>query len=321
MDTLTQMDDTEDGNAHLREQLAGHLQWLRRQLPFFEPVGSGELSPLNLKAFAELAVACEIMEDASTSGTAFVPNDDLDALWSFTLDRALGPDLWQLAKRFPVQWFLVSLPYLAVRNGRRRSQPFDAVVQWVLRRGLADSFETVPYRVLDQAYFLARAGLYRGAPNWESLYRETFLGRAGDPLYINVDTAYSVTHTVFYLTDFGRCRSPVAQLYGEDVANLLASLVVQYWRDGHWDLMAEMLLCWAALSLPMRPAIAGAQRLLRELAGTDGAVPAQRDTPDADKDSFAERYHTTLVSCIYCTTLLRRSTEHGAVEGREDALC
>ena len=226
-------------------------------------------------------------------------------------DRAYA----ELGRRMPSYAFAMLLPYLTLRASGYRSPFHEETLRQAWDRGFLFEVEVVPHRVLDRAYFLWNAGLLKCQPNWLELYANTSLAAAPDALHVDQEATYAFTHTLFYLTDWGRRPPPFDETETERVTRILDCLIVHYWRLRHWDLLGELLA--NRVSMPTRGshlAIGASAAFLnawrpdgyippegREIEGLDKSPPSQHDSI-----IFRECYHSTLVGVLYCVCALER---------------
>jgi hypothetical protein len=132
-------------------------------------------------------------------------------------------------------------------RGSERIVPRSRFEALVARGGvLADLTE--PYRALELRYWLDLAGLRHDLPAADRLFARTILG--GDLAVGPADeaTAYVVTHTLFYATDYG-LAAPAYLDAGRRarILALLRALLEQALDEEHWDLVGELLLCHRSL--------------------------------------------------------------------------
>jgi hypothetical protein len=177
--------------------------------------------------------------------------------------------------------------------------------------------EVVPHRVLDREYFLWKSGLLRREPNWLELYANTALAVAPDALHIDKDTAYAITHTLFYLSDWGRVRPPLDQAESERVAGIVDCLMVHYWRVRHWDLLGELLLNRASIHARRSHIVIAASAAFLNAWRAEGCIPGEaREIEELKKAPLSEHpaimfracYHTTLVGIMYCLSALENGS-------------
>lgn len=136
------------------------------------------------------------------------------------------------------------------------------------------------------------------------LYRRDMLAHNLDLARTTDYEAYIATHLIFYLTDLGRSPWP-AELDGDrgQAAAWMSQLLALHLCRSHWDLVAELLLCWRALGLADTPLTGYGWEQLHASQGPTGLVPGPwwRDTASAPETS----YHTTLVAALAAAMWLR----------------
>src|SRR5262249_40735010 len=152
-------------------------------------------------------------------------------------------------------------------------------------------------------------------------------------LLLGEDGTYGLTHVLMYLYGFGIRRASIPAHQRESLRRLLSMLLVGVCQDRHWDLLAELLLCWEAIGYPPTPLVDRAWEALLAVQRGDGAIPgpewalplyeaAKRDAGDRRSEAareayFAHHYHTTLVGII--AACLRRRNLARAAAGRAAA--
>ncbi|MET2716708.1 hypothetical protein ABXV03_13340 [Streptomyces harbinensis] len=156
--------------------------------------------------------------------------------------------------------------------------------------------EVVPNRRLAIANAARLAGLDYGF-DWAALTRATWLGATPEPWAIDWMTAYSMTHTVFHLTDWGaRPEGLPAEIAGYLTTWL--PVWTDIWREvAQWDLVAELMIVGSCLPDPVcDPADWAA---LAAVQHPDGLMP--RDGEPVSEDParrFADHQHTAVVAAV-----------------------
>jgi len=163
--------------------------------------------------------------------------------------------------------------------------------------------EVVPYRRFERDLLFWKAGL--GAePAWDELYEATILACSRRLSFLDIGDMYSITHTVFYLSDMGR-RPLEDDARIERIASVLDNLMIHSWRLGDWDLLCEILLAVRLIGRPtaLREPWQAAAAAFRP----DGVLPSGRGAslPDHEADEFASGYHTTLVGVLLADAVQR----------------
>jgi hypothetical protein len=299
-------------------RLAGgrSLQWLDRRLQTFSPCQGGYPEAWRLKAFGELALVFTYLQEWRC-----LPLRYLRSWRAFIIDQLDDPAYGQLARKQPTAAFAYLAPYLMLRSSGFRSAYLEDTMRMLTRRQLLTTAEMVPYRKLEREHALWKSGYSRREPPWLQLARPTALLRSGNPLGWDDDVAYSITHTLFYLTDFGNRPGNLTSRELQRAIAVVECLLIHYCRTGNWDLVGELLVnlnCLSRADSPLHEA--GAQRY-RSSWRNDGAVPPHRrrgetseeerspppseHTPGKRKPSrasFRRHYHSTLVAVLYCAT-------------------
>jgi hypothetical protein len=135
------------------------------------------------------------------------------------------------------------------------------------------------------------------------LFPHTRLARRPAAAALTVPDAYSLTHTVFFMTDWG------AQPHGLPAAE--RAYVAEWgprWMDAfrlqrHFDLYAELAAVLCCVEAPVPPE---AESVLASAQEADGGVPGPADRiaertrgiEDPDRRRFVSRYHTTLAAML-----------------------
>jgi hypothetical protein len=284
-------------------------RYLQANLALFTPWRGTEFSTEGLQALAELAIVSDLLADPPV-------RDDARrhaARWrDHVAEQLTDPALRELPRKRPLQAFPYLQPYLVLRRNGFRDDYWESTLARLADRCLPAAAEAVPYRRLDVHYFLTAAGLGCDGPSETELFDRTFLAQYTDPLAIDDDAAYALTHAVFYLTDFGRRRSPLLpSLEAARHAEVMDSLAVHYWRLGHWDLLGETAACSFLLAGPSATRLAASARLAAARR-PDGAVPGtarreeelEQDLPTSE-EVFSACYHTTIVALLLDLARLR----------------
>jgi len=276
--------------------------WLDERLSCADPWRGDSLDTAGLQAFAEYTILAGALADSGTrlGGDA----EFVSERWLSAAEEVISrPDYVDVVRRRPLQSFMYLLPYLVLRRVGRGSVRMDDQLVWLLDRGLLTAPEQTPFRELDLAYFLESSGHPLPGPGLVERAHRTFAFRAPGPDYLDAAAAYSITHTILYLSDFG--RRPLGPVLGSvnRLIDLVDASVVTFWRSGHWDLLAESLTCRSVLSSVEKwpPWIRRSIESLLTARRSDGSIAGHRDV-DTDAagqfGDFDSHYHTTLVVAL-----------------------
>lgn len=299
----------------LERNFKSSVSWLDSNLDFFSPWTASGLSMDGLQATAELAVLwSNITTTQKTSGLAGDNVDITMQRWrSHLYDVVSKPEVVELPMKRPVQAFPYLLPYLVLRPHGYRNDFIETSISRLYSIGFPNNQEIVPYRALDVAYFLRKAQL-KFPEEPETLAKSTFLFKAAGRLYVDHDLAYAITHTIFYLTDFGFIRSRIIEDNILRVSSVLLSLIVHHVRSGHFDILGELLACWCFCGLQKNRIVETALRFFLAQHVHGGAIAGRREVKTdllnqqnvtTREQLFGTCYHTTIVSLLVTTHLLR----------------
>jgi hypothetical protein len=320
----------------LERRLTASLEWLNTNIDCFSTELASDLGEPRIKALSELAIAYAWLDDCRRRASSLansIPLQQSLELWrTFIIKECEAVAYGQSARRRPALAFCYLLPYLALRpSGYQSSYHEDTIRLW-RRWGYPAVSETVPYRVLDRQYFLRKFGVLKREPGWRSLYDKTTLARTRCIAYLDRADAYSITHTLFYLTDFGNRPLLLPDSEQTRIKEIVEALLVHYWRTSYWDLVGELLINLKCLKLGMSICYTGASDAFQRVWLKDGSVPPHRIEsepdnvdptnngrgPDEDKGPderskiFRRYYHTTLVGALYCAVTLSLQHADGA---------
>jgi hypothetical protein len=170
-----------------------------------------------------------------------------------------------------------------------------------------------PYQRLEVRYYADRAGVRHGIEPYAQLALRSplvTLCEAAPERALTVPEAYALTHSAFYLGDFGRARPPLDAAATARARETVARALDDSVAHGRWDLIAELIFTQfivGADPLVTRSGAAGvaclarAQRPDGALPGRSAALPATGAPGSAEY--FGKAYHTTLVTALAALTL------------------
>jgi hypothetical protein len=296
----------------LDDSLTRAHQWLADRIEYFDPrvhpVGSEEYFT-GSKALCELSLLCSI---TARGGMIELP----PALVALPFNVWATPSFAERLATQPHRFRLYGAVYASLRSMGLSDATSDAVIHDLLSDGYITATEEVPYRRLEIRYLLDLAGIDHDLPHYDTLYNETLLARAERASVLTYADAYSVTHTLFYLSDFG-LRAPTFTTPSEyaRIERLVEFLACRYVAQRHWDLAGEMLLCLGSLPSSDPSVLVFTWLALNRAWNRDGSVSgpwrsgamnvAQHEGNSRD-ELFRDNYHTTLVAALAAQVVRRR---------------
>ncbi|MFD3335295.1 DUF6895 family protein [Streptomyces sp. NPDC058700] len=289
---------------------AGALGWLGRNLDHFDPfsASAGTSARGRAKAALELALLCHCADRPGGSP------DALDGATALVRKLWQHPDLPRLFDEDPAYTSTYGLAFAALApDGIDDTMCRDTLAR--LDPGFLSSPGRSAYRRIELRYYADKAGVRHAIEPYAELVPLSplvALRAAGpgdttgpDEAPLTTPEAYALTHTGFYLGDFGRT---VPVLTGGERAHaegLVDRMLGHCVAHDRWDLAAELVLTQYILgSDPLRtPSGSAAVECLVRAQRPDGAVPgrsaALAAAPSAPPGEFFRKaYHTTLVTAL-----------------------
>ncbi|MDO3662402.1 hypothetical protein [Bacillus sp. C28GYM-DRY-1] len=176
-----------------------------------------------------------------------------------------------------------------------------------------NSLAKIPFRKMDLSYSLNRAGVPSTIPDLYSLYSFTAAGQDIPNTYMTDTDAYSITHTIFYITDMGHKCPEIREAELETLKAKVLKFLSIYICLENLDIISELIMCCVFLNIDITqenimPLYKAAWKKIYSGQMTDGSIPGI--TYDVNKANgkeyvFTHCYHTTLVTvgaacaCLY----------------------
>jgi hypothetical protein len=181
------------------------------------------------------------------------------------------------------------------------------------------ALELLPSRVLELRYLLWKSGLKSRRIDWGRTYRNTLLGRCRTPIYLSEFEVYTLTHVLFYQTDFSGPALWMPASERQRIVPLIEALLVDFWRAENFDAISELLLNLLALDQDNTPLFKASAASLIKVWRPDGILPGPEVSEfpssfecDADRQLVFRRcYHTVLVGILLCSAYIYRRSNHG----------
>jgi hypothetical protein len=276
---------------------AAAIEWTVSNLRFFNPYSetSASAEHRKVKAALELALisACWTRLDAG-GGRLDEATALIQMLWQL-------PDFQQLISSQPDHAGQYELIYAALAPAGIDAGLRDAALARLEASGHLLAAGKSAYTRLETRFYADKAGARHELPSYEELIEQNILVRLPEKVPVTITEAYTITHSSFYVSDFGFRRPALAPQACERARHLVSEMLDYCAGQDMWDLTAELLItlaCLGANPLDMPAGLAGL-RCLRRAQLPDGAIPgrsaAQRPEASASAAEFFHKsYHTTL---------------------------
>ncbi|WP_327712832.1 hypothetical protein OG912_35050 [Streptomyces sp. NBC_00464] len=283
----------------------GALDWLGGSLDHFDPYSSSAPSATHTKAKAalELALLCHCAARLdSAPGSLAGAADLVRALWQ----RPDFPDLFDVHPGHASSYWLI---YTALAPAGIDGTPMR------LSPGFLSPHGKSAYQRIEIRYYADKAGVRHGIEPYAGLVPlsplvahpapEPEAAEPGHTEPLAAPQAYALTHTAFYLSDFGRTDPGLTGDVTAHARDLVRRMLDHCVAHDRWDLAAELLLTEFILGTdPLRtPSGAAAAECLARAQLPDGSIPGRSAAlrasgSDTAADFFSKAYHTTLVTAL-----------------------
>lgn len=287
-----------------RHSLERGLTWMTRHLDLFLP--DDAFNPEKLKEFAELS----ILYGCLATWRLGAGYQQLETIKGHLFKFLSDPGIAEWVRKLPAYYSPYLVAYLPVRSTGIRIPEMEGAALALRRAGYPYGLEMTPYRELELQYLSWKGGVSRKPPAWGAVFRRTTLARCRNPVYFSLPEVYSVTHTLFYLTDIaGPAR--IAEADRKLAIQVVEPLTLHYWRKPDWDLTSELLLNLIGLDRFDTALFNAAFEAVHNSWRTEGFLPgpsfAELPQEPPRTKLFEYCYHTTLVALMLCGAYLHRT--------------
>ncbi|WP_329275800.1 DUF6895 family protein [Streptomyces sp. NBC_00691] len=290
----------------------GTRHWIARHAGYLDsPAGHAELPVTpRVKALLQLALLCRYWGASAPAEPALREASSIvERAWQ----RPDFPRLLTLDGRYARQFELM---YAALAPAGTVTGAPRAVLARLEDDGYLAPRRKAPYLHLEARFYADLAGAEHAFATYDELYAASLPARAATLPVADLD-ACVVTHTVFYLSDFGLRDTGLSDEAREQALQVVERLTHHCLGLGEWDLVGKLVLAQYCLGAdPLgTPSGAAGIRMLAEVQAPDGAIPGKSVVRRAPADAtpvqyFRRSYQATLVTAL--TTLVVGS-------GRPDA--
>lgn len=296
------------------------LDWLTVNLDRFEPF-QGQLKPIwrKNKALVELALITMSLRRQ----TVFADDIRVGRILDLILLTYRHPVYREMAFHQESDFAADAFVPLALHACNLLHDEDD----WQALQNLIDHSNLLltsraPHKTLELIYLLDMGGFNYHLQS-PIAYLRRVLNPTIDLIWITREYSYVVTHTIFYLSEFGaRIDFSIPEKQRQHLSWLVEQLLGLYLRDENWDLVGELLTCCHCLRQTDSPLYAIGWQAYLAAQRSDGAVPG----PDYDPNRldalavdqrpeylFQQCYHSTLVAALAGALV----QDNGAVDGEQ----
>lgn len=273
-------------------------KWLFDNLEYFDPRNESKIADnkYKIKAFMELLFVQNMFypQKLFSSSEQHIINN-------FIINLINNMSFYNYAVRDPDMISVLPTIIEFLLNQNQQVYNIEKIEQLIeYSHGL--SIKKTAFRRLDLAYSFKKAGLKNKFDSLNTIYPLTTLGKNGNNFYYADIDVYSITHTIFYMTDMGRKATP--EISTLDNLYLLLRLIQLYILEDNMDILSELLICIKFLHYDLSKEnikfiLDEAVAVLKKHQKQDGLMLgpgvslSKRDTRER---IFRLNYHTTMVS-------------------------
>jgi hypothetical protein len=210
---------------------------------------------------------------------------------------------------------LYGLPYAAARALGSDNNVARTALTEIVASGAPVFVERRPYEQLALMHFLESVELPAAADlDVAAIAATTLLAQQPNPGKLLPADAYTIAHTVFYLTDFGRRPLGGLRQTAETTCDIVQKLLDRFQSSDDADLTAELAVALACLGPLPRPSVFGALDYLRSLQRPDGTISQGRELASLRPGSsfharqtwWLQQCHTAVVTALLVTVVESR---------------
>lgn len=280
------------------------LDWVTTNLQRFNPLykDTSVPYPQYQTCLAELSLLCYQLDKSKIE----IP--EIDKYIDFIAEVYNEPTIYMYPFNVDNRAFIGHLIIWLTLNQRGIDHPISKEkIQKFINESNICSIKRPAFRNLELRYFLEDGNFIHGLQDDDDIFRDTYLGNCLVAPN-NFQDIYDITHTAFYITDFGRYKYNKFFNNVEDTVILMQQTIDFAIKTGNWDLLSELILACQCMNLLDRIDTERIFKVLEVVQDNEGFIPGlnfAREELDHmfDKEIHAEYlflrcYHPTLVTIM-----------------------
>lgn len=204
------------------------------------------------------------------------------------------------------------LPYLIVYTALHECgvelTQLKVRLQSLISHGYVTMIDLKSFQKMDLVHNLDRAGFKHTLPSLSILFSNTLLAKEPNIVDIRLEDVYAITHTIFYLYDFGLEKNEVkAKINVEYTKWIIKYLLGLYIVRKNYDVIGELLLCCRCLNYFPYPFYNFGYNSIICNQQPDGAILGPEfnrekyhnlDAEEQRQYYFEQNYHPTYIATI-----------------------
>ena len=282
------------------------LDWIDANLKLFNPSQRENFADrLRLTPIVELSIVClylhrepEFKQDARLKSF-------LEFISKIYTNLSIREHLLQGDETFiSYAWIAIVLNTCGLLTGDYEQQ----VIQELVNFSNVQYREMLPFHRIELRNLLDFGNFTHRLPSYETLYQSSILSKPLNILYMTDRDIYSVTHVLFFLSDFGwRPLTMISPSQLEQICRKVEQRLKMCIQRKNWDLVGELLICYHCLGENTSMLYRAGWQALIDAQWESGAVPGpnykqmkSENFEDSKQQEyvFQQCYHTTLVAAL-----------------------
>ena len=183
------------------------FHWLEQNIEHFNPLkdGSDTFGLYQTKALGELGLLCMLYHRTAKGDV----EPAVERFLCFIYNIWQQPEYQERIVRRPEYFQIQIMIYTVLQQCNVINDSYKGIIQGIIDQGYVTATETTAMRLLDRRHMLDCGKFRHNLPPYQELYHNTLLAKAPPVIYLSDNDVYAITHTLFYITDFGRSSAPM----------------------------------------------------------------------------------------------------------------
>lgn len=248
-----------------------------------------------LKPIGELALCCDLMIRGNFHTAK--ARELLEWAW---LELECGEFL-KLALISRPGLMMISSLYATFYRNNIKNDSLKSLIDKFSESAFSKSIQYPYWRRLDLNRALCDLDIYE---NFNYSPELTWAYHRPEPWIIENDSAYALTHEVFYITNFGASTENLAPATINYIKNWLPSWKRIFLNDNNLDIFTELVM--VSLCVGKQHNEDGSFKIIRNSISPSGFLPGPENggksllagVKDENRSTFLQNYHTTLVGIM-----------------------
>lgn len=274
------------------------IDWIIENIDNFNPLVINSERNFRAKAFLELALLISYKNEI-TKGNI---NSEYTRIMDFIFRIGTDPAYYYMLARDHRSLLLYAFTFVALEKCKLNVESFRWVIQRTLESDYVINSERIPYRQLDLQHFLYLFRKRKQIKIFKSIAKHTLLFSNFNVLELNESDVYAITHSIFYLTNFGFDGNTLIKNKATIFYKL--QILLDYYRlSDNADIVSELLICCTCIRGRSTKEVDAAWHYLSKKQVTDGSYVGpdnivNNKAEDSSYNYWKKSYHTTLVAVL-----------------------